>query len=205
VTLQELGTLKLQEGGYQEARRWGDSAAAVDPNLARAYEVRAMARLGLGELALARADIERGLGLATGRMVDEIRAFRAVILAASGDTATARREANSLVDPASISGWVSGLPLAQLGDVGRALDLLEQIPSPLARCWAARYYTQPASGRSPGSLASPRRAPGARLETPSRRDAGPNGEGRRTGAALPISPLYQASPTCTSARLRSGP
>jgi TolB-like protein/Tfp pilus assembly protein PilF len=149
VTLQELSTLMLLEGRYAQARQWADSAAGVDPNLARVYETRGMARLGLGDVAGARVDLDRGVALATGRMVDEIRAFRAVVLVATGDTATARREALSLADPTSISGWVSGLPMAALGDNGRALDMLERIPSRTAQCWAVRWFTQPSIKAEP--------------------------------------------------------
>ncbi|MFI5281130.1 MAG: hypothetical protein ACHQU1_11570 [Gemmatimonadales bacterium] len=162
VTLQEIGTLMVQEARYPEALRWGDSAIGVDPNLARAYEVRALAHLGLGETAAARADIEHGMGLATGAMVDELRSFRAMILAAAGDTLAARREANALTNPSAISGWVMGLGLAQLGDYGRALDLLEAIPSPLARCWATRYYSQPAMRAEPRFMRIVAACPGRR-------------------------------------------
>jgi hypothetical protein len=80
----------MSERRYADARRWLDSAAAVDPGFYQAYAERAALRLVTGDTAGARADAQTAVRL---RPASEPLAAEDVLIALSlrgGDTAAAQ-------------------------------------------------------------------------------------------------------------------
>ena len=90
MSLVHLGWIDMARRRYVEARRWLDSAAAVNPGFFQAYTERAQLRLATGDTAGARADAETGVRL---RPRSDPLAAEDVLLALelrSGDTAGGR-------------------------------------------------------------------------------------------------------------------
>src|SRR2546425_124475 len=58
ITLFNLGRVAARRVRYAEARRWADSALAIDPGADYAYVLRAVPEVRLGQPAEARADAE---------------------------------------------------------------------------------------------------------------------------------------------------
>ncbi|HUF35687.1 MAG TPA: protein kinase [Gemmatimonadales bacterium] len=90
MSLVHLGWIDMSRRRYGEARRWLDSAAAVNPGFFQAYMGRAQLRLATGDTAGARADAETTVRL---RPASDPLAAEDVLLALdlrSGDTAAAR-------------------------------------------------------------------------------------------------------------------
>ncbi|HEY2804392.1 MAG TPA: hypothetical protein VGI92_00885 [Gemmatimonadales bacterium] len=139
VSLLELSILQLVTGRAGEARRSVDSAIALEPGIARAYEVRAAADLELNDSAGARADIARGITLGSGGLLLEMRAFQALVLAKTGDTAQARQEVRALAGENGFQTWPVALATAALNDTAATLDALRRIPSHDLRCYAVRF------------------------------------------------------------------
>jgi TolB-like protein len=138
VSLQELSLLSLFRERYADAVRWADGALAADPRFSRAYMNRAMAKLGLGDAAGALDDANRAVAFSSGGIAGEAHAAHAAALAASGDTAAARAEAESSV-PLGAGTGVAPVPFAVLGDKRRTLDVLEAMPTQVMRCASARW------------------------------------------------------------------
>jgi len=132
VTYGELAELAFLEGHLAEAHAWCDSALAADPRLARAYVVRARILLAQGDLPGARREAETAVSMSPSDPATHD--MRAMVLAASGDTAAAVREIAS-------SGGETFLgpePLVFVGQVDRALSLLERAAAPALRCYWSR-------------------------------------------------------------------
>jgi tetratricopeptide (TPR) repeat protein len=90
MSLVHLGWIDMARRRYVDARRWLDSAAAVNPGFFQAYTERAQLRLATGDTAGARADAETGVRL---RPRSDPLAAEDVLLALelrSGDTAGGR-------------------------------------------------------------------------------------------------------------------
>jgi len=66
ITLFNLGRVAARQVHYAEARRWADSALAIDPGADYAYVLRALAEFRLGKPAEARADAETAARLRSG-------------------------------------------------------------------------------------------------------------------------------------------
>jgi tetratricopeptide (TPR) repeat protein len=141
ITLQHLGRLYEFGHRHEEARRWLDSAVAVEPHYAPAYGLRARVRLQLGDAAGARADAETAIRLS--RDVWAI-ATMALVEVQAGDTLAARGRVEPLVHgllarhrATKFDAWL-GVPLIALGEKERALDLLELAPRGPGLMWALR-------------------------------------------------------------------
>ena len=90
MSLVHLGWIDLIRGQYGDARRWLDSAAAVNPGFYQAYAERAALRLVTGDTAGARADAQTAVRL---RPASDPLAAEDVLTALdlrSGDTTAAQ-------------------------------------------------------------------------------------------------------------------
>jgi len=143
ITLFNVARVALRRAAYGDARRWLDSALAIDPAADYAYVLRALAHLRLGEVGEGRADGETAVRLHAGY---RLPGAAVLVLAdlASGDTAAAQarlvaleRELQSAGRPTvTDAAWV-GRALVALGEPARAFDLLERARPRGARLW---YY-----------------------------------------------------------------
>jgi adenylate cyclase len=135
ITLHTLGLNAYAGRRYDEARRWLDSAVAVDPGFYRAYALRARVLLQFGDVAGARRDAEVAVHTGAGDPSVGEGAL-ALVEAATGDTLGARllvdrrlREASSPKPWAGLENnrYTLAGALVALGEHERALDYLEQI------------------------------------------------------------------------------
>ena len=134
VTLLQLGMSSARDGRYQEARRWLDSALAVDPGFYNAYAMRALVRVHLGEVTRARRDAENAAQLGQSEYPLWGEAALAFVEVRMGDTLTARARVERLLrqvvdpdHPTTRDGWWLGMALVALGQQEQALDLLERV------------------------------------------------------------------------------
>jgi len=141
ITLRNLAWIYRDLRRYAEARRWLDSAIAVDPTAAYAHVDRAYVLLDLGDTAGARAAsllVERYAP--AGR--PDARALRVAIDAATGDSLAARAGAETLarIVPGSepilqVPGIYVAVALCAVGERGRCLDVLGRIRPAGAYLW----------------------------------------------------------------------
>ncbi len=141
ITLHHLGALRVLQRRYDEGLRWLDSALSVDPGLAAAYSFRALCRLSLRQVRLARTDAEVAARLGLGW---EAEAHLAAVEAQEGDTLSGRKRIDNLlrgsVDslrPSNWEGFVVGWSLVGLNERERAVDLLRRVRP---RGWRLWYY-----------------------------------------------------------------
>jgi tetratricopeptide (TPR) repeat protein len=143
ITLFNLGRVAARETRYAEARRWADSALAIDPGADYAYVLRAVAEFRLGNRADARADAETAARLRAGFRVPG-EAVLALVELQAADTPAARARIQRLERDIRSAGdqtitdaaWV-GRALVALRQSDRALELLERVRPRGARLW---YY-----------------------------------------------------------------
>src|SRR2546427_615674 len=141
ITLFNLGRVAARQTRYPEARRWADSALAIDPGADYAYVLRALAEFRLGNRAEARADAETAARLRAGFRVPG-EAILALVELQAADTPAARtrierleREIRSVGHPTiTDAAWV-GCALVALRESDRALELLERVRPRGARLW----------------------------------------------------------------------
>jgi len=141
ITLFNVARVRMRHNAYGDARRWLDSALAVDPGADYAYVLRALGHLRLGEVADARADGETAVRLRAGYRLPGAAVLVLAALAA-GDTGAARARLDALEREIESAGrptvtdaaWV-GRALVALGNPDRALDLLERVRPRGARLW----------------------------------------------------------------------
>src|SRR5438876_894217 len=141
ITLFNLGRVAARQTRYAEARRWADSALAIDPGADYAYVLRALAEFRLGSPAEARADAETAARLRAGFRVPG-EAVLALVELQAADTPAARTRIEHLEREIRSAGhatitdaaWV-GRALVALGEPDRALDLLERVRPRGARLW----------------------------------------------------------------------
>jgi eukaryotic-like serine/threonine-protein kinase len=141
ITLFNVARVRMHHRLYGEARRWLDSALAVDPGADYAYVLRALAHLRAGQLAESRADGETAERLHAGYRLPATAGLVLTDLAA-GDTAAARarlqgleRELRGTDHPTVTDAAWLGRALVAHGDTARALDLLERARPRGARLW----------------------------------------------------------------------
>src|SRR2546422_1074828 len=123
------------------ARRWADSALAIDPGADYAYVLRALAEFRLGQRAEARADAETAARLRSGFRVPA-EAVLALVELQAADTLAARTRIERLEREIRSAGnqtitdaaWV-GRALVAPGKSDRALELLERVRPRGARLW----------------------------------------------------------------------
>ena len=145
ITLFNLGRVAARRVRYAEARRWADSALAIDPGADYAYVLRAVAEFRLGKPAEARADAETAARLRSGFRVPG-EAVLALLELQAADTSAARTRIERLEREVRSTGnqtvtdaaWV-GRALVALRESDRALALLEQVRPRGARLW---FYLQ---------------------------------------------------------------
>jgi formylglycine-generating enzyme required for sulfatase activity/TolB-like protein len=141
ITLFNLGRVAARQTRYAEARRWADSALAIDPGADYAYVLRAIAEFRLGHPAEARADAETAARLRAGFRVPG-EAVLALVELQGADTSAARTRIDRLEHEIRAAGlptitdaaWV-GHALVALGESDRALELLERVRPRGARLW----------------------------------------------------------------------
>ena len=134
VTYQEIAFVFLLEGRHVDAAAWCDSALAADPRFVRAYLVRGRARLLQGDRAGAERDAADAVTLARGGDAMAALGLQAILLAARGDTAGARR-----ILPDRKFGFLGPEARAAIGEPARGLDEIESYPSPALRCYLLRF------------------------------------------------------------------
>jgi tetratricopeptide (TPR) repeat protein len=134
MSLVHLGWISMEQQRYADARRWFDSAAAVNPGFYQAYSERAALRLTTGDSAGARADAATAVRL---RPESDPLAGEDVLLALdlrSGDTAGARARLTRLRPAAprpsetgvhQAAAWTALLVAA--GEDREAIEFLEQV------------------------------------------------------------------------------
>src|SRR5204863_291216 len=91
ITLFNLGRVAARQSQYVEARRWADSALAIDPGADYAYVLRALAEFRLGSPAEARADAETAARLRSGFRVPAEAVLSLVELQAADSPAARTR------------------------------------------------------------------------------------------------------------------
>jgi tetratricopeptide (TPR) repeat protein len=137
VSAEELARHHILLGRYPDARAWGDSAVAWDPQMPRAWLVRARARLGLGDIPGADRDVAMAATLnAQGRNATEALAMHAMVLAAQGDTLHARGLLAPIAGTYTIYGFEG---VVAVGWPDRALDDIEQRAIGATRCYLLRF------------------------------------------------------------------
>jgi tetratricopeptide (TPR) repeat protein len=135
VTMIHLASISVVGHQYAEARRWMDSALAVDPGFRPGYSWRALIRVLSGDREGARSDAETAVRLGPDNQL--WGAFEPPLVQAeaqAGDTASARARLDRLLaeiaDPNRLTvneGWLLGTALVALGEHERALELLERV------------------------------------------------------------------------------
>ena len=141
ITLRNLGWVYRDERRYAEAKRWLDSAIAVDPTAAYAHLDRAYVLLDLGDTAGARAAtllVERYAP--AGR--PDAQALRVALDATTGDSLAARAGAESMArsvpgtEPIrEVPGVYVAAALLAVGEKGRCLDMLGRVRPRGAYLW----------------------------------------------------------------------
>ncbi len=147
ITLVQLADLSYMAREFAEARRWLDSALAVDPSFPFAYAFRAAAWLHLGDAAAARADAETAVRLGSGLSIPA-EAVLALALARVGDTAAARSRVERLARaaevpdrPSSAAYWLSAA-LVGVGQADGAFEVLDRLRPRGIRLWFYLRYPE---------------------------------------------------------------
>ena len=147
ITLENRGYINLAWRRYHEALPWLDSALAVDSTFYFAYRDRARARLDLGDVEGARADAQAALRFAPAESRYTAEAALASVEARAGDSVAARarveRLLHDVVSPDSTAtGGIHprraqslGMALVAVGDLDRAVHLLERARPRGAQLW----------------------------------------------------------------------
>ena len=141
MTLAETHWLNRRWG---EARRWLDSALALDPGYAEAYFDRAVLRLHFGKSEAARTDAETVVRLIPGNR--EAEAVLAVVEANTGDTANARKRIDRLLHTRATPELEEGQFVIQaldaLGQRAQALDVLERLRPRGVQLWSDLLFPE---------------------------------------------------------------
>jgi serine/threonine-protein kinase len=130
ITLGWLSALAVADARFPEAKRWADSALALNP-LFPGYAHRALIHLQLGDTSGARNDAAAAVRASAGSRVGD--ASLALVTIATGDSTGGRIKLQELLGPdprASLPNDEARAyaiaALGLLGDTARALDLLER-------------------------------------------------------------------------------
>jgi len=127
ISALDIAQIEYAERRYDAARRWVDSAIALEPQQARNFMLRSLMRARSGDTAGARTDAELAVQRATGTVRTLSLAARVVAAAARGDSIAARRDAAGL-ETGSWQTFGRLLALVALGRHDEALALLERGP-----------------------------------------------------------------------------
>lgn len=146
TTLTLLGIQAALDRHYAAARRWTDSALAVDPGFYEAYVSRGFYRLFSGDTAGARADAEVALQLPSGSHLGE-ETLLVLIGARERRMPAARARATQMLQalgsgrPSPLQGSLVAQALVAVGDRERALAVLERVRPRGAALW---FWLRPA-------------------------------------------------------------
>ena len=147
ITLENIGFVNLAWRRYIDAVPWLDSALAVDSTFYFAYRDRARARLQLGDVVGARADAEAAWRFAPTASRYVADGVLAMVEARAGDTVAGRARVERVQQsfPSTGSAAASsvharqahalGMALVAVGELDRALDLLERASPRGAQLW----------------------------------------------------------------------
>jgi serine/threonine-protein kinase len=145
--LMSLGAIVSRSGRFDEGLQWLDSAIAVDPSSSYSFSARSTTHSSAGRASRALEDARSAVRVAAGYRVPPYAAM-AIALAASGDTVSARRWADSTVslvpDTTRLSptdGLYVAAALVRTGQRDRGLSMLERA-SPVG-AWLWFYMTSP--------------------------------------------------------------
>ena len=145
--LMSLGALVARSGDFDGGLKWLDSAIAVDPSSSYSFTARSTTHAAARQAALALRDARSAVRQAAGYHVPPYAAM-AIALALGGDTATARRWADSafraVPDTTRLSAtdaFYVAAALVRTGQTDRGLDMLERTNSENAWLWF--YMTSP--------------------------------------------------------------
>ncbi len=147
TTLTLLGLEAALERRYDAARRWTDSALAVDPGFYEAYVSRGFYRLFSGDTAGARADAQLAMQLLSGSHLGE-ETLLVLIDSRERRMLAARARATRMLQalgpgrPSPLQGSLVAQALVAVGDRERALDVLERVQPRGAALW---FWLRPAS------------------------------------------------------------
>ncbi|MGH7546979.1 MAG: tetratricopeptide repeat protein [Gemmatimonadales bacterium] len=132
ITLHQLASVSINRREFEQARRWLDSALAVDPGFSFGYVYRSRVHRLLGQLPAAKADAETARRLAGDYRLPG-NAVLATVEANLGDTATARARIEHLFAEAAHPDYLTpfeagfvGMAFLALGSQNRALEQLER-------------------------------------------------------------------------------
>jgi tetratricopeptide (TPR) repeat protein len=133
MSLVHLGWIDMNAGRYADARRWLDSAAAVNPGFYQAYAERALVRLVTGDSAGARLDAETAVRLRPAADHLSAEDVLAALDLAAGDTAgvgarlaVLRRSAPRPEDPGVHQAVAWAAFLATVGEQREAIAFLSK-------------------------------------------------------------------------------
>jgi eukaryotic-like serine/threonine-protein kinase len=146
TTLTLLGIQAALARDYAAARRWTDSALAVDPGFYEAYVSRGFYRLFSGDTAGARADAQLALQLPSGSHLGE-ETLLVLSDAREGRMPAARTRAANMLRalgsgrPSPLQGSLVAQALVAAGDRERALTVLERVQPRGAALW---FWLRPA-------------------------------------------------------------
>jgi TolB-like protein/Flp pilus assembly protein TadD len=146
TTLSLLGIQAGLERRYDAARRWTDSALAVDPGFYEAYVARGFYRLFAGDTAGARADVQVAAQLPSGVHLAE-QTLLALIETREGRVPAARQRSERMLHalgahrPTPLQGSLVAQALAAAGERAQALDVLERVEPRGAALW---FWLRPA-------------------------------------------------------------
>ena len=145
--LMSLGAVVARSGDFDGGLRWLDSAIAVDPSSSYSYSARSTTRSAARRPELALRDAQSAVRVASGYRIPPYAAM-AVALALGGDSAAARRWADSTVrllpDTMRLSptdALYVGAALVRTGQTDRGIAMLERAEPKGAWLWF--YMTSP--------------------------------------------------------------
>lgn len=135
VSLLDIAQNEYSARRYASARRWIDSAAALEPGQARIFMVRALVGLRTGDTAGALADADRAVRLGGGNVLFAALAARVAVAAARNDAPGARRDLTGIAGDGRMP-MARVLALVALGELDSALSFVERVPLlPIDRHW----------------------------------------------------------------------
>ncbi|OGU02940.1 MAG: hypothetical protein A2085_02760 [Gemmatimonadetes bacterium GWC2_71_10] len=149
VTVLDIGEVMFVTRRFDAALALFDSAIAIDPDQARPHADRAMARLRLGALTLARQDAAAAAGRATPGLQPVVLSMQALIDAALGDSALARARL-SMMDSLHADPIDRARALVAQGLTDSALTVLEAGPYAATDWYALRWPEFDPIRASPG-------------------------------------------------------
>lgn len=140
ITLEHLARMEFARRNYPDARRWLDSALAMDPGFAFAHQWRARHLMQLGDTAGARAEAVTAIRLGVPEGGEEVLALAEL---RAGDAARARARLDRFLRTLPDTGPLTfqevvyaAASFVAFGEETRALDLLERVQLRSGAFWS---------------------------------------------------------------------